>query len=170
MKHEAARWIMATLTVAMLATPLRSAAAHATPQYIPIDLGTLGGPQSYPNLPGYPITNRGMVLGTSDTTTPDADYPNFNPFVVGFPNPYLDQAFEWQDGRITNLGALPGNNSSAVFQVNASGVGTGMSETNTYDPQTGWPSEHAVLFNNGRVIDLGTLPGGYESQACCITD
>jgi len=82
-------------------------------------------------------------LGTADTTIPDTDYPNFNPFMVGFPDPYLAQAFEWRNGQLINLGALPGNNSSAVFEVNGNGVGVGMSETATVDPYTGWPGDNA---------------------------
>jgi probable HAF family extracellular repeat protein len=108
------------------------------------------------------------VLGTADTTVADTDYPNFNPFVVGTPDPVLAQAFSWQDGKLTDLGALPGNNSSAVFQVNSRGVGAGMSETGTLDPFTGWPEIHAVIFKEGRVFDLGTLPGGHESFAIAI--
>src|SRR5580693_5032077 len=38
------------------------------------------------------------------------------------------------------------------------------------DPNTGWPADNAVIFKNGRVINLGTLPGGYESQANDIND
>src|SRR6266566_3733592 len=156
-------------SMAMLATTQVSTALPA-PRYALFDLGTLGGPQTYLNLPGFPITNQGFVLGTSDTTIPDTDYPNFNPFMIGFPDPYVAQAIEWQNGHLINLGALPGNNSSAVFQVNSNGVGTGMSETAINDPYTGWPADHAVIFMNGGVVDLGTLPGGFESQACCITD
>jgi len=71
---------------------------------------------------------------------------------------------------MTDLGALPGNNSSGVFDVNGNGTGVGMSETATTDPYTGWPSDNAVMFKDGRVINLGTLPGGYESQANGIND
>src|SRR5262249_1593112 len=78
--------------------------------------------------------------------------------------------FEWRNGQLTNLGALPGNNSSAVFEVNGSGVGVGMSETATIDPNTGWPADNAVMFKDGQVINLGTLPGGFESQATAIND
>jgi uncharacterized membrane protein len=57
-----------------------------------------------------------------------------------------------------------------VFELNAKGVGAGASETGIIDPFTSWPAEHAVLFRNGHVLDLGTLPGGYESQAVGIDD
>jgi probable HAF family extracellular repeat protein len=156
--------------LAALAIPSHLATASAGPSYIAIDVGTLGGPTAILNVPGFPITTQGGVLGTADTTIADTDYPNFNPTILFGPDPVLAQAFEWRMGHITNLGALPGNNSSSVFQVNSSGVGTGGSETAIIDPLAGYPSEHAVLYRNGHVTDLGTLPGGYESQACCITD
>src|SRR5690349_15660169 len=38
------------------------------------------------------------------------------------------------------------------------------------DPHTGWPADHAVLFQGGKVTDLGTLPGGFESQANAINN
>jgi probable HAF family extracellular repeat protein len=147
-----------------------AAARSVSPRYALIDVGTFGGPQAFINLPGIPITSRRAVLGTADTTIPDADYPNFNPFVVGVADRVLVHAFAWQDGRLTDLGALPGNNSSAVFQINRSGVGAGLSENGTLDPLTGYPAENAVLFKEGRVISLGTLPGGHESQAIAIND
>jgi probable HAF family extracellular repeat protein len=145
-------------------------AGTASYPYTLVDPGTFGGPQSFLNLPAVPLTKQGVLLGTADTTIPDADYPNFNPFMVGFPDPYLVHAFAWKDGGLTDLGAVPGNNSSAVFELNGNGAGVGMSETATTDPYTGWPSDNAVMFKNGRVVNLGTLPGGYESQANDIND
>jgi probable HAF family extracellular repeat protein len=140
------------------------------PAYFLVDPGTFGGPLNFLDLPGIPVTDAGVMLGTADTTIADTDYPNFNPFMVSFPDPVLTQAFKWRDGRLINLGALPGNNSSAVFEVNGRGVGAGMSENGLVDPNTGWPAVNAVVFTDGRVINLGTLPGGYESQAGAIND
>jgi hypothetical protein len=59
-----------------------------------VDPGTFGGPQSFANQPAVPLTRQGGLLGTADTVIPDADYPNFNPFMVGFPDRYLVHAFE----------------------------------------------------------------------------
>jgi probable HAF family extracellular repeat protein len=141
-----------------------------SPRYALIDVGTFGGPQAFINSPGYPITSRGAVLGTADTTIADSDFPNFNPMLVGAADPVLAHAFAWQDGKLTDLGALPGNNSSAVFQINEHGVGAGSSENGTLDPLTGYPAQIAVLFKDGRVVNLGTLPGGHESVAIAIND
>jgi probable HAF family extracellular repeat protein len=140
-------------------------AAAASYPYILVDPGTFGGPSSFFDLPAVPLTSQGGLLGTADTAIPDADYPN-----VSFSDPLLEHSFEWKDGHLTDLGALPGNNSSAVFEVNGSGTGVGVSETAVTDPYTGGASINAVMFKNGRVINLGTLPGGYESQANDIND
>jgi probable HAF family extracellular repeat protein len=163
--------VVPIVAIALLGLPATApAGAKPTPAYTLTDVGTLGGPQDFLNLPGEPLTRQGAVIGTADTTTPDEDFPNFNPFIIGFPNPTIARAFVFKDGGIEDLGALPGNNSSVVFQLNGSGTGAGMSETEEIDPFTGWPVEHATIFKNGRVIDLGSLPGGYESQAISITD
>jgi probable HAF family extracellular repeat protein len=161
--------VAATLLAGAAAAVPAQAAASQHP-YRLVDPGTFGGPQSFLNLPAVPLTSSGALLGTADTSTHDADYPKCNPFMVGFPDRYLTHAFAWRSGRLRDLGALPGNNSSAVFEVNGSGVGAGMSETAITDPHTGWPADHAVLFKGGQVIDLGTLRGGYESQATDIND
>jgi probable HAF family extracellular repeat protein len=160
-KWNLAAAAIVTIALAGLAAPVGSAhAAKPAPRpYRLIDAGTLGGPQSFLNLPGIPITPRGALLGTADTSVADSDYPNFNPFVIGFPDPFTAHAFSYRNGHMSDLGALPGNNSSAVFQVNGDGVGAGLSETGAIDPLTGWPALHAVIFENGRVTDLGVLPG-----------
>jgi hypothetical protein len=62
------------------------------PHHKLIGLGTLGGPQSFGD-PGHGaanINNRGTVAGVADTTTPDPNYPNFNPLMNPFgPDPFV---------------------------------------------------------------------------------
>jgi probable HAF family extracellular repeat protein len=135
--------------------------------YTLTDVGTFGGPNAALDGPAVQITSRGAVLGTADTTIPDSDYPNDGPFGS---EPQLTHAFSYQDGALTDLGALPGNNGSGVFEVNARGVGAGSSETTSLDPLTGAPAQHPVLFRDGTVTDLGTLPGGTEGFALAIND
>ena len=75
-------------------------AAHAYP-YTLVDLGTFGGPQSFPDLPAEPISQQGIVLGTADTTVADNSYPNNNPFVADPPDPLIVHAFAWSKGRLS---------------------------------------------------------------------
>jgi probable HAF family extracellular repeat protein len=144
-------------------------AASAQPAHYPyilVDPGTFGGPQSFLGLPGVPVTQKGILIGQADTATLDSDYPNC--FVCA--DKYIQHAFAWRHGRLTDLGALPGQNSSAIWEINGHGVGVGMSEDGTTDPNTQQPAAVAVLFKEGRVISIGRLPGGYESFAQDIND
>ena len=140
-------------------------------RYKLIDLGTLGGPQSFSFFgDAKPMNNRGMAMGQADTSVPDPNYPNFNPYLgSGSPDPFIEHAFKWQNGALSDLGALPGVNSSTVGWINSRGTAAGQSTNSTIDPITGWPEEIAVLWKDSQVINLGTL-GGNESQADAIND
>jgi probable HAF family extracellular repeat protein len=145
--------------------------------YTLVELGTLGGPSSFiPGQfdnrwgePGVPLSSQGTALGQADLSTRDSDYPHCPP-PDGCSDGYIQHAVAWQDGELTDLGALPGQNSSAIFQQNANGVGVGASEDGLTDPFTKTAASAAVMFENGRVTELGALPGGYESAAQNIND
>ena len=141
------------------------AQAHTQHPYTLIDLGTFGGPSSFLDEPDVPITSTGTVLGQADTPVRDKDWPN----CFGCSDRFIQHALAWHDGRRTDLGALPGNNSSAIGELNGHGVGAGISENGRTDPHTGGSAAVAVIFKNGKVISLGTLPGGALSGAQDIT-
>src|SRR5262245_13391117 len=124
--------------------------------YMLVDPGTFGGPSSYVVLPGVPITSDGSVLGTADTATRDPDLPS-DPFHDG----YVQHAFAWRDGRLTDLGALPpgADNNTGAYELNGHGVGAGLSENGLVDPLTGFSATEAAVFEHGRAIGLGTLGG-----------
>jgi len=134
-----------------------------------IDLGTLGGPASYFDF-GPPVTfsnggivnQQGTAVGFADTLTPDP-FPAFC-FITDC---QVTHAFQWRNGVLTDLGALPGNTSSAAFWISPNGLVVGISETGHTDPLfPGLPQIRAVLWKDGSIIDLGTLSGaGYESEA-----
>src|SRR5690348_11343337 len=94
---------------AALAIPVRLAGQEQS--YMFVDLGTLGGPRSFTyGGTAQALNNRGTVVGQADTSIPDPNYPNFS--AVGGPDPFLQHPFQWQNGVLTDLGALPGANSS----------------------------------------------------------
>jgi probable HAF family extracellular repeat protein len=114
-------------------------------------LGTLGGAQSH----AAAINERGDIVGTGDTATGD------------------QHAFVWRNGRMTDLGTLGGPTtvigapSEAAFwfpigdhALNEWGDVVGTSTTAAGD-------EHAFLWRNGRMTDLGTL-GGTASRAIAV--
>lgn len=110
-----------------------------------IDLGTLGGNESS----AFSVNNRGQVVGVAVNTIPD-------PF--SFLATQL-RAFLWQDGAIHDLGTLGGPEAWALF-VNERGQVAGFSLTNaTPNPITGFPTQDPFLWENGKMLDLGSLGG-----------
>jgi probable HAF family extracellular repeat protein len=129
-------------------------------------LGTFGGPQAFTQDAPQFLTNRGLVVGWADTTTPDPYYPNSCFFCVF--SPFITHAFQWQTGNLIDLGALPGVNSSAAFWIADNGLITGFSENGAVDPLLNIPEVHAVLWKHQQIADLGTLGGGYESAGFAV--
>ena len=108
------------------------------------------------------LNNRGTVVGAADTSTLDTDYLPGNGF---FPtDPHIMHAFQWQKGVLTDLGALPGTNNSFATWISANGLIAGFSENGVIDPQFGLPQVDAVLWKDGKIIDLG----GYFSSAAAV--
>jgi probable HAF family extracellular repeat protein len=137
-------------------------------RYKLVDLGTFGGPTSYLSIngPGLPILNdSGVVTSFADTSIRDPNAPTscYNP------DCFLSHAFRWQDGVKTDIGALPGVNSSAAGPINERGWSVGQSQNGVIDPLLGTPEIRATLWKDGRIIDLGTL-GGNESLASTVNN
>jgi probable HAF family extracellular repeat protein len=154
------------LVVVSLATAETAMAAPLAPRYDAVDLGTLGGRSSLPDDPGISISDRGVVVGSSDT--PALDPFSGDPGCIESNPCHENDAFEWHDGVMTDLGALAGY-SAGLFELNRAGVGVGYSETGALDPLTGGPVAHAVIARGDHLIDLGTL-GGPDSLAAFVND
>jgi len=182
MKKNLARHISALTILAALAVPVQLASQNKAKQdhdhqphhYQLVDLGsTFGGPQSYfvpgsgLDFPGSSVLNKGgTVAGFADTSMPEP-FPAY-----GFTGDgYVAHAFEAGiSGVLTDLGALPGGGSSAPIWIGANGLIAGVSENGQTDPlYAGFPEMHAVLWQQGQITDLGTLPeGGYQSEANAV--
>src|SRR5215472_760873 len=175
MKRNLQAYIGGVTFLTALAMPVGLAAQDNTAQankptqhhhYQLIDLGTFGGPNASISAPlpsEVQINRHGLVAGVADTPNPDPYSPN----CLG--DCYLEHAFQWQDGVLTDLGALPGTNDSYAFSSNDRGQIVGVSENGAIDPITGFPEIRGVLWSHGEIIDLGTL-GGNGSYAGTIND
>lgn len=167
MKAQNLLLAMATIGFAgILTAPLPSSAQK--PRYRLVDLGTLGGPVSYgsPNGAGFRILNdSGVVAAFADLSVPD---PNESFFC--YADCFQAHAFQWKNGVMTDLGALPGNNNSAAASINSRGWAVGQSQSSTIDPVLGFPEFRGVLWKDGQVIDLGTLGSGTESLGIFVND
>jgi uncharacterized membrane protein len=145
---------------------------NKTPQhhhYQLIDMGTFGGPESYINNAmslGAPnqINRRGTTVGSSATSIPSPPHSNFT-ICGGLDGTahFVFHAFQWQDGKVTDLGALPGHhNCSVATSINASGEIAGSSEISVIDPVLNLREIRAVLWKNGRIRNLKTFGGNFS--------
>jgi probable HAF family extracellular repeat protein len=120
------------------------------------DLGTFGGNHS---LVGR-INNRGQIAGDSLNATPDS-FSLYDRVILNSPNGTQTHAFLWQNGRKRDLQTLGGPDAQG-FLLNEAGQVAGPSYTNsTPNPTTGLPTLNPFLWDDGRMIDLGTLGGAY---------
>jgi probable HAF family extracellular repeat protein len=101
-------------------------------------------------------------VGGADSPVPNPSGANPNPLIGN--EIFVNTAFKWKDGVLTNLGTLPGGYNSFAASINASGQVVGTSENGETDLLQGYPQSHPVLWKDGEVSDLGTL-GGYEGVA-----
>src|SRR5579859_5473432 len=153
--------------LAVLASPAWLEAQHT--RYKLVDLGTLGGPHSYGSVNGEGfqlLNNSGVVSSYADTALPD---PNAATFCY-VTDCFLAHAFRWENGIMTDIGALPGMNGSAGASINARGWSTGQSQSSMMDPVLGIPEFRAVLWKPDGIANLGTLPGGMESLGIYVND
>src|SRR5579884_180331 len=132
MKSTVSNCMVALTIVVALGIPLhlraqdKQASGAKHHHYKLIDLGTLGGAQSFGDH-GHGagnINSVGFAAGVADTALPNLFYPNFNPLMVvqpDGPDPYVFHAFISNGEKIFDLGALPGANSSAVSVITNNG-------------------------------------------------
>ena len=174
MKSRTRMWITEVSLFAALAMPVCMAAQdnpspdnkHKHHQYKLIDVGTFGGPNSYISNPSVrDVNNQGTLQGWADTPVPDP----FNPNCFDPGDCFVAHAFQWRDGVVTDLGALPGGGSSAGEWINERGVIAGVSENGLIDPLTGFPEETCVVWQKGQIVDLGTF-GGNQGAAAAINN
>lgn len=134
-------------------------------RYRLVELGSLGGPNSYSTfITGRSLNRRGVNIGSADT--PMAVAPPFC-----FIDCYLLHAFQWNEGILTDLGGLPGVSipGSAPNDINDSGVVAGLAFNGGIDDVLGLPFFDGVIWKDGHIVDLGTF-GGPLSYAAEINN
>src|SRR5215467_15812465 len=132
-------------------------------RYRLIQVGTFGGPNSLYQGGTLIATDSGMVVGAANTPNADPNAPICFDFSC-----FIQHAWKWQDGVLTDLGVLPGGNSSYTNAINSRGLVVGQSEDGAFDPLTGNARFVATLWDHGQIKSLGTFGG--ISFAIAITD
>jgi len=135
-----------------------------------LDLGTLGGPNSWDNPFGGEINDRGELVGYSETSVPDPDGED----VCGFGTGLICRPFLWKNGHMGALPTLGGNNGQASA-MNNHGQITGFAENGIVDStcppnKTNNRIQLPVLWENGKAQALPTLIGDTDGEANAIND
>jgi probable HAF family extracellular repeat protein len=164
-KKNLSTYIKAITLLAALALPMRLVAQA---RYNVIDMGTFGGPQGFLFEQTQVLNNQGVLTGWLDTSTPDPNFPQFSNCFN--PDCFFSHSFEWHAGHLTDLGTLAGGLVSEPVWISDNGLIAGFSENGVTDPVTGMTESRAVLWKNGAIVNLGTLPGGHESQAYAVNN
>lgn len=139
-----------------------------------VDIGTLGGTNSAVE---WPIkNNHGLVVGISQTATPDPLGEAFSCAAFIPADGHTCVPFLWQNGALSQLPLLGGNNGFATG-VNNSGQAVGWAETAVHDPSCVHPQQVLQFLavqwdtagaNRARV--LPPLAGDSTSAATAINE
>jgi probable HAF family extracellular repeat protein len=129
-----------------------------------IDLGTLGGPNSWMNW--GQINDRAQIVGYSETNVSDPDGED----VCGFGTGLTCRPFLWQNNHMSALPTLGGNNGEASA-INNRGQIAGFAETTV--PDAGCPpykTTSAVLWEKGKAQALPAVGSDPDGVAYAIND
>lgn len=130
------------------------------------DLGTLGGPNSSAF---NRASERGKIAGNAETSTPDPLGEDFCFYGTNL----ICLAFVWQNGVMTPLPTLGGNNSWANGGINNRGQVAGLAENTTPDPTCLPPNvlqSKPVIWEKGEIRELPTVSGDPDGGAFAIND
>lgn len=139
-----------------------------------IDLGTLGGTNSAVEWPVK--NNHGLIVGISQTMTPDPLGESFSCADFIPPDGHTCVPFLWQNGALSQLPLLGGNNGFATG-INNNGQAVGWAETAVHDPSCVHPQQVLQFLavqwdtrNGNRPQVLAPLAGDSTSAATAINE
>jgi probable HAF family extracellular repeat protein len=144
----------------------------------PIDLGTLGGPDTN-SASAWPVkSNNGLIVGISDTNddNPLGELFSCYPFfATGDPTGKICKGFRWESGKMTALPPFPGGYNSYATAANNRSQIVGWAENGIHDSSCN-PAFQILQFRaamwerNGEMRELPPLPGDSTSAATAIND
>lgn len=131
-----------------------------------IDLGTLGGPDSFSEYRPNDFGNAGGESETANFDPNGEDFCEFGTQLICLP-------FYWERGRMIPQPTLGGTNGSG-FGTNDLGEMAGTAENTTQEPSCAGSGEvfqyKPVFWSNGRVHELQTFPGDPVGLAYAINN
>lgn len=166
-------WVAGSVTLVTLPDTTQHAAAWRN--NAALDLGALGGPLANSSVPWPGVNERGVVVGISETATPDTlgeawSCAAFLPSLHG----HTCVGFVWEDGVMRALPTFGGPNGFATG-INNRDLAVGWAENTVFDPtctETQRLQFRAVVWEveSGRMRELPPLPGDSTSAATAVND
>jgi probable HAF family extracellular repeat protein len=159
--------LLANLVALSTSLTAQDSAPRDYPHYKVIDTGTLGGPDSHIALGGHPLNNAGAL-------TVSADLPDTDPYAP-------DGCFNgdckvthvaiWKNGELKDLGVIAAGPNSESNWISENGrFIAGDSQNGLTDPLVGAWELRGVVWKSNKLIEVGTLGGGYNSLARAVND
>ena len=128
-----------------------------------IPLPTLGGHNSAASA----INNRGQIAGNAETAETDSTCPPYDP-AKGQYQVLQDKPVVWENGHIQELPTYGGDPDGFAIAINDHGQVAGASGAcSTFNVINGLylAPTHALLWDHGKVTNLGSLGGNFGNQA-----
>jgi probable HAF family extracellular repeat protein len=129
--------------------------------YKVIDTGSFGGPNSHMSVGAQVLNNSGEFTSYADTPVPDP----YAPDGCWDGDCLVAHVARWKNEKLTDLGALDAGPNSESNWISANGLIAGDSQNGFLDPFIGAWQIRGVLWKHGKLFEMGTLGGGYESLA-----
>ncbi len=126
-------------------------------------LSTLGGYNSAASA----INDQGEVAGNAETATTDSTCPPYDP-ALGQYQVLQDEPVVWENGHIKELPTYGGDPDGFAIAINDYGQVAGASgDCSTFNLINGLylSPVHALLWDHGKVTNLGSLGGAFGNQA-----
>jgi probable HAF family extracellular repeat protein len=180
MKYRTWSSAIAVTLLAALAMPLGVGAQDNATQnhhakhhhYQLAQIPTLGGPgvNFFDNTNNIAVLNAHGVVsgGSADTLIPDPFSSTYWWNAAG----NVTKAYLWENGSLTELGSLLDNVNSGSAWISSNGIVAGLSENGQIDPSIpGLPEISPIMWRDGKITNLGTLPGGgYQGAAVSVNN
>jgi probable HAF family extracellular repeat protein len=132
--------------------------------YKVIDTGSFGGPNAHMSIGTHILNSNGTFTGFADTTEPDP----YAPDGCWDGDCLVAHVSKWKNGKLIDLGALDGGPNSESNWISENGWIAGDSQNGLLDPFGGWEIRGVVWDRFGKLSEIGTLNGGYDSLARAV--
>jgi probable HAF family extracellular repeat protein len=136
------------------------------PRYKVIDTGSFGGPNSHIHLGAHVLNNAGVLTVSADT--PDTD--PYSPDGCFNGDCFVAHTAKWRQGELTDLGVIGAGPNSESNWLSENGIIAGDSQNGLLDPLVGAWELRGVFWWHNKLVEVGTLGGGYNSLAWAVND